>query len=88
MELSSQPEPVLDQRFFHVTGVVMVLGTLMAGAIMLWLANDVGVTETPHLVTASRDSQATAFGEPLSIAGPITEVNFRVHPNEMVSNSR
>ena len=40
MQLSRPPDEVLDNRFFHVTGIVMVVATLLAGAIILRLAND------------------------------------------------
>ena len=33
-----QADADLEHRFFHATGGVMVVGTLIAGAIMLWLA--------------------------------------------------
>jgi hypothetical protein len=87
MRHSSQPEQVLDQRFFHITGLAMVLGTMVAGAIMLWLANDIGMTKPPLLIIGSRDSQATSLGEPVRFSGPVTEANSRVYSNEMVSNS-
>ena len=41
MDATSQPEQVLDQRFFHVTGLVIVLATLIAGAITLTLTSQV-----------------------------------------------
>ena len=88
MEISSQPEQVLDQRFFHITGIAMVLGTLVAGAIMVCLASDTGVTTTPVLIIGSSDNQASALGKTGRITGPVTEVNFRVHLNDMVSNSQ
>ena len=88
MELSSQPAPVLDQRFFQLTGIAMVFGTLVAGAIMVWLANDIRMTENSVLITANVVSQTTTLQEPVTFAGPVNEVNFRVHSNEMVSNFR
>ena len=80
MELSSQPEPILDQRFFHITGIAMVFGTLVAGAIMVWLANDNRMTQAPALITA--------LPEPVTFAGPVNETDFRIHSNEMASSFR
>lgn len=88
MELPSQPEQVLDQNFFYLTGIAMVMGTLAAGAIMVWLANDIGVQQTSALTVGSSDNQASASGEPTRLAGPITEVNFTVHSHDMVSKSQ
>jgi hypothetical protein len=88
MELSNQPAPVLDQRFFHITGIAMVVATLVAGAIMVWLANDVGTTEKPVLITANVVSPTTALQEPVTFAAPVNEVNFRINSNEMVSSFR
>ena len=44
LQQSSQPDTTLELRFFHATGIVMVLGTMMSGAIMLWLATQ---TQSP-----------------------------------------
>jgi hypothetical protein len=38
LQRSTQPDASLERRFFQATGVVMVLGTIVSGAIMLWLA--------------------------------------------------
>jgi hypothetical protein len=50
MEFSNPPAKVLDKRFFQVTGIVMVLATLLAGTITLWLANDVATIESPGTI--------------------------------------
>ena len=88
MELSSQPEPVLDQRFFHITGITMVFGTLVACVIMVWLANDIRMTQAPALITTNVVSLTTALPEPVTFAGPVNEIDFRIHSNEMASSFR
>ena len=85
---SSQPKQVLDQRFFHITFIAMVLGTLVAGAITVWLANDFRVETTPVAITSNIDSQTAASQIPETFAGPVNEANFTVHSNEMVSSFR
>ena len=51
MDATSQPEQALDQRFFHVTGLVIVLATLMAGAITLTLANQMAEAQFMSVAT-------------------------------------
>jgi hypothetical protein len=74
MGLSSQPDQVLDQRFFHITGLAMVLGTLVAGAITVWLANDIRPTEIPVLITDNIARQTSALKKPEKFPDPITEL--------------
>ena len=88
MGLPSQPEQVLDKRFFHITGVAMVLATLVAGAITVWLANDIRMSHTSLIIARGMGNQTSALQKPQTFAGPVNEVNFRINSNEMVSNSR
>ena len=59
MDVSGQSTQTLDQRFFHITGLVLVLGTLVAGAITLWLANDMGETQARFLISATENQVVT-----------------------------
>jgi hypothetical protein len=90
MGLTSQPEQVLDQRFFHMTGLAMVLGTVVAGAITIWLANDRMSQPSLHTLHITKVSgrPTSALQEPPTIAGAVAELPFSIHANEMVSNSR
>jgi hypothetical protein len=55
MELPSPPANVLDKRFFQVTGIVMVLVTLVAGSITVWLASEVTTLKQPDLIASTID---------------------------------
>lgn len=50
MALKSQPAQVLDHRFFRNTGFVLVMGTLMAGAITLTLM--INITDSAATIIA------------------------------------
>jgi hypothetical protein len=56
----------------------MVVGTLAAGAITVWLANQTGVTQTPVLITSNIVSDTMAAQEPETFVGLVTEANFRI----------
>jgi hypothetical protein len=88
MGLSSQPEQVLDQRFFHMTGLAMVLGTLVAGAITVWLATDTGMAPTGITRNIGKGNPTERSQKHQIFVVPVSEVNFRVRSNEMVFNSR
>lgn len=47
MQQWSHPDTTLERRFFQTTGVVMVLGTMMSGAIMLRLAANMQTAPAP-----------------------------------------
>jgi hypothetical protein len=87
MEVSGQSTQVLDQKFFHVTGISLVLGTLVAGAITLWLANDMGKTQARFLLNTT-DSSHTTLPTAERFTGRIAEVNARLQFERMVSNSQ
>ena len=66
MDATSQPEQALDQRFFHVTGLVIVLATLMAGAITLTLTNQMAEAQFTDVVTATTERDPAVL---LGLAG-------------------
>jgi hypothetical protein len=86
MGLSNKPEHVLDQKFFHMTGLAMVLGTLLAGAITVWLAHDTGRSVPTLVITRNIENRTGVSQKPNTFNGLISEVNFRIY--EMVSNAR
>jgi hypothetical protein len=51
---SSQPDNTPERRFFHATGIVMVLGTMISGAILLWLAT--------HMQSPAAPAQFAVYG--------------------------
>jgi hypothetical protein len=53
LEFPPLPGPDLDQGFFRATGIVMILGTLMMGAITLSLAIGTGTTEPTNIVASA-----------------------------------
>jgi hypothetical protein len=55
MELPSPPTNVLDKRFFQVTGIVMVVITLAAGSITIWLASEMTTIKQPDVIASAID---------------------------------
>jgi hypothetical protein len=87
MDVSGQSTQVLDQRFFHITGLALVLGTLVAGAITLWLANDLGKTQARLLLGTTYGSHTT-LPTTERPTGQIAEVSARLQFEQVVSNSQ
>ena len=87
MDVSGQSTQTLDQRFFHITGLVLVLGTLVAGAITLWLANDMGETQARFLISATENSHTT-LPTTEKFADQIAEASARLQFERLVSNSQ
>lgn len=77
MSLSSQPAEALDHRFFRNTGLVLVMGTLMAGAITLTLAMNMAETETTKIIASTIDVAPAASGPTGEPAGQSANVALR-----------
>ena len=85
MDLTKQSDQTLDQRFFQLTGLVMVLGTLLAGTIMVWLANDMEKSAT---IVISNIYIEPPLQAPDSFAGtPLGKANVSLSLNEKVFNT-
>lgn len=83
MDLTKQSGQTLDHRFFQLTGLVMVLGTLMAGTIMLWLAND--MEKPSNIVISTMNFEPTPLQAPESAAASrVGQPNASLSLNEMV----
>ena len=76
MAFPSQRHQILDQRFFQLTGLVLVMGTLMAGTIMLLLANDMGKKEMLIVATSATETQPTPLLAAEEFGGQTAEVNI------------
>jgi hypothetical protein len=87
MDVSGQSTQVLDQRFFHITGLALVLGTLVAGVITLWLANDMGKTQARLLFGTTYGSRTSLPTTERPIR-QIAEVSARLQFEQVVSNSQ
>lgn len=66
MNVPPEPGLQMDHRFF-VTGLVMLLGTLMSGAITLSITNSMVEKETNIDFAGSRVGDQTAFDPALDI---------------------
>jgi hypothetical protein len=57
LDIASRPAQVWDQGFFRVTGIVMIAGTLILGAITLSLAISTAKPEAESIaaITAAVD---------------------------------
>lgn len=87
MDVSGQSTQTLDQRFFHITGLVLVFGTLVAGAITLWLANGMGETQARFLISTTENSHTTLPTTEM-FADQIAEASARLQFERLVSNSQ
>ena len=79
MQQSPQPDTTLERRFFHTTGIVLVLGTMMSGAIMLCLATQ---TQSPAV-----PAQFTVYGHgevPLTESPRLEEGGNKTRPMPVV----
>ena len=66
LQQSSQPDTTIERRFFHATGIVMVLGTIVSGAIMLWLATNTQTSLPPaNFAVYGRGEVQVSEGAPL-----------------------
>ena len=74
MTVPPQPEQCLDHRFFQATGLVMILGTLMAGVITLFIAINMAETEPVKVIANKMDAGPAAFETARKLADTISDV--------------
>ena len=84
MERASQHNYVLDPQFFKATGFVLVWVKLMAGTITVWLAHDIGKTESLTTLNNTADVQPNAPN--VELVRHTGETKASLGSNEMVFN--
>ena len=73
MDLSSPPAQVFDHRFFWTTGLVLVLGTLMAGGITVSLAINLDESASRQIIAGNLGAETVTLRETLEFVRPATD---------------
>jgi predicted transcriptional regulator len=77
MNEAAEPGPQMNHRFFHATGLVMIFGTLMAGAITLSIASNMAEIETKKVFASNIADDQAVFETARELVIPVLDVELQ-----------